>query len=138
MQTIVFKWEKYDPDDPKDGYLYAFVLGRNVLYIGQSYNQPLYERIKQSLTERELKGKPGLRVYAAQVDYNSRYKDAIKRITSNLVDDAEKLLIYALQPSRNTQHRKSYKGRQPLRLISTGCSALPKEVYIVDDEVKVK
>lgn len=80
-----------------EAYFYAFTRADNLLYIGKSEYTTLKAEIKQNLSRLDISN-IGLTPW---IGYVERDKTSIKRITSEIIDDVESLLIYKLQTQFN-------------------------------------
>lgn len=117
-----------------EAYFYAFTRADNLLYIGKSEYTTLKAEIKQNLTRLGISN-IGLTLW---IGYVERDKTSIKRITSEIIDDVESLLIYKLQTQFNEKKTKSYRGRVPLRLINHDSHIFPKQITITKKTALVR
>lgn len=107
-------------------YFYAFTRADNLLYIGKSEYTALKAEIKQNLSRLGISN-IGLTLW---IGYIERDKTSIKRITSEIIDDVESLLIYKLHTQFNEKKTKCYRGRVPLRVINHDSHIFPKQLTI--------
>jgi hypothetical protein len=130
MQQVKIRW--YGPFNIDDIYeldfeildylgIYMFLYRNKIVYIGQAYYQSMRNRIKQHLS--------GDSTWEWVLDnYNPRYIRfklgdieylGQQKITKQLVDDIESLLIATQQPSGNIQSTRAYWGRN-LKITNLG------------------
>lgn len=110
-----------------DGF-YMFLLRSKILYVGQVYFKSLRKRIEEHLRgdslwrwiKRNYSSK-NISVKIADIEGLGQ-----KRITKELVNDIECLLIALLQPEGNIQSKATYQGRD-LKIVNLGKrTPLPK------------
>jgi len=91
---------------------YMIFVDRTLVKIGQTYRQDFKRRLEQQLEDywREL---PTFKI--GEITWATA-----ERITQQLVDDVECLLIYMRQPSDNSKCKKTYAGRGDLEILNTG------------------
>ena len=107
-------------------YFYAFTRADNLLYVGKSEYTTLKAEITQNLKRLGISN-IGLVLW---IGYIERDKTSIKRISSEIIDDVESLLIYKLNTQFNEKKTKSYRGRVPLRVINHDSHIFPKQITI--------
>lgn len=143
MQEVKLKWygpfdidEIYESDfevlDYIEGF-YMFLYESKILYIGQVYFKSLRERINEHLRgdslwrwiERNYDSK-NVSMMIAEIESMDQ-----ERITKQLVNDVESLLIITQQPEGNIQSTRTYYGRD-LKIVNLGeCAPLPKTLSSV-------
>ena len=132
LKEMKLQWKKTklsELGDNEDTWFYAFTRGNVLLYIGITYHQVVHNEIKKRLRELSINSS-GLSIwlgYIAESDY--------ERITKQIVRDIECLLIYAHQPSYNTQCTSNYTGRDNLKVKNKGCPMLKSCVKVEEGEI---
>jgi hypothetical protein len=106
-----------------------------LLYIGQVYDQTFQERLRQ-----HVRGDDVWRWVCRNLRHQATFKIGHvdlpngSRISRELVDDIESLLINALQPPGNLQSTTNYHGRDLVILNRGRFEPLPPRVSIDDIE----
>ena len=90
--------------DLEDTYLYALSRGKSLMYIGMTHSQDIIDEIKQTVRSFEIEPK-GLSIWFG---YPEKKKGNLSKA---LIQDIEALLIFSHEPPYNTQHLKTYSGR---------------------------
>lgn len=123
MDTLKVEWEQTNWTSLNEYYdtiFYAFTRGTTLLYIGIAYHQNANNEIRSTLNRLNI-STTGLTIWLGYVNYD---RSTYARITEQIVKDAECLMIYANQPSYNTQCMSSYTGRNNLKVRTSGCSLI--------------
>lgn len=140
--TIQIRWiqtKLSKLDEHENHYFYAFSRANILLYLGKSHKTFLKQEIKQSLKRLEMSA-IGLSIWIGWLfKYDTEHDKEIEiteteLINSQLVDDAESLLIYRNKPTYNKTKIKSYRGRVPLTVISKGCLLLKGKITITSNK----
>lgn len=129
VTTVYLGWEKTNLSTMHllgETYFYALTRGDNLLYVGKSEYTFLKAEIRQNLKRLDISN-TGLVIWIGFVE---RDKTTIKRMTSEIIDDVESLLIYKLHTHYNEKKTKTYRGRVPLRVINDYCPILPRQITI--------
>jgi hypothetical protein len=110
--------------------LYAIEYDSRVVYIGKAETEgAIKEARSHGIYEKRLKeqrmqwDKNQALIYVGTVPQDQK---------SGLIDDAEKLLIFKLQPPCNKQRKKRYSGIKPFQVINEGNkpTELPRQIQI--------
>lgn len=109
-----------------EAYFYAFSRANKVLYIGKSEWTTLVAEIKQNLKRLAISN-TGLSLWIGHVN---KSKTTIKRITTEIIDDVESLLIFKVQSKHNIQKTKTYRGRVNLRVVNENNNLFPGQITI--------
>jgi len=130
MQEVGLRW--YGPFDIDDIYdldfevlddygFYMFLYGNEIVYIGQAYYQFIRDRIKQHLRGdsvwewiKENYNIEQISIKIATIEYMGQ-----KRVSKQLFNDIESLLIITQEPPGNIQNTKTYWGRD-LKITNLG------------------
>ncbi len=129
VSRVTIKWEQTNMKNiscQDDTFLYAFVRGANLLYIGLANKQDVQTEVNQTIKRLE-ETNVGLVIYLGYIRYAKIEEDEPTAIYG-IVKDTECLLIFKNQPVRNKQCKKSYTGRQPFTVVSNGLSLLKTTV----------
>jgi hypothetical protein len=106
-----------------DFYFYAISRNGQLLYIGESTDNHVRLRISEHIREKFKNDTKDLVVWFGIIRLNSHQK-----LSKQMVLEAESLLIFLNQPLLNVIHKKSYSGRDRLRVRSHGCPLLLPKV----------
>ena len=132
MKTVTLEWVQTsysNLEEMEDCHFYALSRGSSVLYIGMTYQQYVQNEVKQTLREFDL-SEIGLTIWLGYIQ-----KMDFGRITKQIVQDVECLLIFAHQPTYNEQCKSSYTGRDVLRVKNRECPHLKPSVEVKGDYV---
>ena len=111
--------------------IYGFhpLYGSNTLiYIGQANDQTFSKRISQEGWQYNVDYK-NIQIYVGYI-YNMRNDDSTNKdgVWGQAIDDAERLLIYAHEPARNssnilniTRNKERLKKMENIRVLNYGC-----------------
>jgi hypothetical protein len=102
------------------GFYMIFIDG-DVVKIGQTYQQDFQRRLEQQL-DHYWKELPTFKV--GEIKWTTA-----ERITSQLVNDVECLLIFKRQPRDNSKCKQTYTGREDLEILNTGDYSPLRRVY---------
>ena len=119
--TMDLVWEKVgfsELDEVEDCHFYAFTRGNSLLYLGMTWDQDIQSEVKQSLKDFGANNL-GLSIWMGYI-----VKTSAKRLSPQLIQDAEALLIRNHGPLWNNHHVHSYRGRDNLVLSNTGLPLL--------------
>ena len=130
MQHVRLRWEgPFDLEDvynPEfeffdDCYIYMFLSESEIIYIGKAHYQEMRKRLKQHLSGddvwkwiRKNFSLKNIRVKVAFIEELGQ-----ERMSMELVDDIENLLIVTQQPPANIQKTRTYGGRT-LKITNVG------------------
>lgn len=139
MQKIRLKWRgPFDPyGDYPDAYFYMMYdkRKRKVIYIGQAYYQSPRRRVSQhgDLLDWIRRSKSihvaDVRMKVAEITSMNQ-----QRVSKEIIDDIESLMIIVVQPPGNIQSTRTYYGRD-LQIENTGkYSPLPRRISTKDIE----
>ena len=134
MDTIKITWVQTnfkEVGDYYDTYYYAFSRGNNLLYIGISYQQNVRTEIAQTLRRFGISVN-GLSIWLGYID--DKYT-TYRRITNQIVLDAECLMIRTNQPTKNSQCKVNYTGRCNFKVKTSGCYLIRKCVKCENNRV---
>ena len=94
-----------------DCYFYAFSIGKNLLYIGNTMKQDVVNRVNQHLNIKFDGKSKGIQIWIAKLilPYNNR-------VSEKLIRDIECLLIFSNQPPKNVQCKMNYTGREFIKI----------------------
>ena len=109
-----------------ESYFYAFTRANTIVYIGKSEWTTLKAEISQNLKRLQISN-IGLSLWIGYIETD---KTTIKRITTQIIDDVESLLIYKIPTTFNNKKTKSYRGRIPLRVINNNIELFPTQMNI--------
>jgi hypothetical protein len=127
MDSVIITWSSTNNDGLKcidDHKFYAFSKNGVLLYIGIAHKQHVVAEINQTINRLGLVSiRHELTIWYGNVTYSS-----YQRISESLVYDVECLLIFKNQPQLNTQCKKSYTGRENLKVTCVNMSLLMKQV----------
>ncbi|MDJ1470169.1 hypothetical protein [Xanthocytophaga flava] len=96
-----------------DYYFYAFSRGNQLLYLGYSKKQHVKDEIKQNINRVLKKNTRGISIWLGEITDTS-----FGRLSKQIILDTEALLIYKNQPLYNKLLKKSYNGRENLKILS--------------------
>lgn len=119
MNTITLDWVQTSMDDLEyqdDTCFYAFARGRNLLYIGMTYDQTIQDEVKATINRFDF-NMQGISIWLGYIDYQAT---TYQRITRGIIKDTECLLIRIHQPTYNTSCINNYTGRWNFRVVSRG------------------
>lgn len=123
MEHLTIAWQKQNFEEIGScPYCDLYIIARfdNLLYIGQSYYQSVDTRINANISNFKI-DMQGLIFWTGNIDL---YRSSFSRTSSDMILDAECLLIYTHQPSYNTQCKSSYTGRDNFIVKTYGCTLL--------------
>lgn len=139
VQKVRIEW--YGPFDPYDYYpeTYFYMVydkkQRVILYIGQAYRQPVRNRILQHVWGDLwdwIRRSKSIHVKDVAIKVGDLTRIGQQRVSKELIDDIESLMIIVLQPPGNIKNTRTYSGRE-LQIENTGkCSPLPKRISTKD------
>ena len=122
---ISVKWTKTNFTEGAnihDTELYAISRGSNLLYIGKSFKQYVYDEAQSARKRKEEYDTRGLILWVGKIISFSGY--ANKVVTEQMSLDAECLLIYRNQPLKNEPCSKNYTKITPIKVVSYNCPLL--------------
>jgi len=131
VPTVVIRWQQTNLQDlskQADAHLYILSRGGNLLYIGLAYKQSVSAEARKTINDFS-ESPHGLVLWLGRID---REESDFQRVTEELVNDVECLLIYTHQPPYNMQCKADYTGRPNLRVRSRRCSLLRPCVEVID------
>ena len=134
ITTVSLRWHKTKLSElhlHDETYFYAFSRANNVVYIGKSEWTTLKAEINQNLKRLDI-SHIGLSLW---IGYVVTDKTSIKRITTQIIDDVESLLIYKIPSQHNIKKTKSYRGRVPLRVENNNINIFPRQLTITPKTV---
>ena len=137
MDSIIITWGFSNNEALKhidDHKFYAFSKDGVLLYIGIAHRQHVVTEINQTINRLSLtEQKNQLTIWYGNITYSS-----YQRISESLVYDVECLMIFKNQPQLNSQCKKSYTGRENLKIKSLFMPLLMKQITFTKRTKKTK
>lgn len=129
MNRITLRWKRTTYTElltHNDYFFYAISRGKNLLYIGNTQDQHVKDRLKQHVVQKFDRETRGLTFWLADIDSQTFVID--RKNQAQVIHDTESLLIFRNQPSLNHQCKVNYTGAMDLRIISHNCPRLKAKI----------
>ncbi len=137
MDSVTITWSATNNDGLKcidDHKFYAFSKNGVLLYIGIAHRQHVVAEINQTINRLSLaEQRHELTIWYGNITYSS-----YQRISESLVYDVECLMIFRNQPLLNKQCKKTYTGRENLKVKCLNMPSLMTQLTFTKRSLKKK
>ena len=103
IKSVTLNWQMTDCDNLRnmeEAPIYIICHNNDILYIGKSDLSEVNNEVNSNIYSFKI-SKSGLNIWLGYIDRSN-----ISRVTSQLVRDTERLLIYRMQPLYNSHYKK--------------------------------